>query len=322
VVQYHASARLTARGRLALLQGAEQNGSVTASCRRFGVSRRTYYRWRARYRAHGNAGLLDRSSRPHHSPRRLAVEHERAIAELRRQRGWGPDRIAAVLGLSRATVHRTIRRLGLQRRPPPREPALRYERERAGELVHVDTKKLGSLRRGIGHRLDHNREWRPAKMTPAGYVVLYAAIDDATRLAYTEYLRDERSETAAGFLNRAIGFFASHGIVTQRVLTDNGSPFVSHLWAAACTAHGVHRRHTRPYRPQTNGKVERFFRTALEECLYVQSFASDTERAAALQQFVCYYNTERPHLALRGLTPLQRLALEPPGVTNLLKGHT
>ncbi len=175
--------------RLLLLQAAECGESVTGTCRGFGVSRRAYYRWRARYRSHGAAGLVDRSSRPHHSARRLGVDHECAIAELRRQHGWGPDRIAAVLGLSRATVHRTIRRLGLQRQRPPREPVFRYQREHAGELLHVDTKKLGNLRRGIGHRLDHNREWRPSKMTPAGYVVLYAAVDDATRLAYTEYLR-------------------------------------------------------------------------------------------------------------------------------------
>ena len=310
MVQYHPSARLTARGRLALLQAVEQGASVTATCRRFAVARRTYYRWRARYRSDGAAGLVDRSSRPHHSPRRLPVEHERAIAELRQQRGWGPDRIAVVLHLSRATVHRIIRRLGLQRQRPAREPAVRYQREYAGELVHIDTKKLGSLRRGIGHRLDHSREWRPSKMTPAGYVVLYAAVDDATRLAYTEYLHDERSETASAFLERAVSFFASHGITTQRVLTDNGSAFVSHVWAAACTTLGLRRRYTRPYRPQTNGKVERFFRTTLDECLYVQSFLSDQERAAALEAFVCYYNATRPHLALRGLTPLQRLAQE------------
>jgi transposase len=198
VVQYHASARLTARGRLALLQAVENGGSVTAVCRGFGVSRRTYYRWRMRYRTQGTAGLVDRSSRPHRSPRRLALEHEQAIAELRSQRGWGPDRIAVVLRLGRATVHRAIRRLGLQRQPRVREPVRRYERQQPGELVHVDTKKLGSLKHGIGQRISHNHQNRVR--TPAGYVVLYAAIDDATRLGYTEQLGDERSETAAAFL--------------------------------------------------------------------------------------------------------------------------
>lgn len=311
MVQYHASARLTARGRLALLQAVEHGGSVTAVCRGYGVSRHTYYRWRARYRAHGAAGLVDRSSRPHHSPRRLALEHERAIGDLRRQRGWGPDRIAAVLSLSRATVHRTIRRLGLQRQQPAREPVHRYQREHPGELVHVDTKKLGSLRRGLGRRVDHTRETRPSKGTAAGYVVVYAAVDDASRLAYTESLADERGETAAAFLARAVGFFAQHGIRTERVLTDNGSPFLSHAWRSACLDVGVRHRRTRPYRPQTNGKVERFFRTALDECLYLESFNSDQHRAAALQAFVCYYNAERPHLGLHGITPTQRLAREP-----------
>jgi transposase InsO family protein len=308
VVQYHASARLTARGRLALLHAVEDGRTVTAACRGFGVSRRTYYRWRARYQVGGAAGLVDRSSRPHRSPRRLALEHERAIAELRSQRGWGPDRIAVVLRLSRATVHRAIRRLGLQRQPRVREPVRRYQRQHPGELVHVDTKKLGSLKHGIGQRISHSHQNHIH--TPAGYVVLYAAIDDATRLGYTEQLSDERGETAAAFLVRASGFFAQHGIRTERVLTDNGSPFRSNAWSIACADLGMRQRYTRPYRPQTNGKVERFFRTLLDECLYAQSFTSDHERAAGLGTFVCYYNTERPHLGLRGLTPHQRLALD------------
>jgi transposase InsO family protein len=307
VVQYHPSARLTARGRLALLQAVEHGASVTTACLGFGVSRRTYYRWRARYGVHGPAGLVDRSSRPHRSPHRLALEHERAIAELRRQRNWGPDRIAVVLGLGRATVHRAIRRLGLQRQPRVREPVRRYQRQHPGELVHVDTKKLGSLKHGLGQRISHDRQ-RHIK-SPVGYVVLYAAVDDATRLGYTEQLSDERGETAAAFLVRASAFLAEHGIRTERVLTDNGSPFRSHAWMTACTDLGVRQRYTRPYRPQTNGKVERFFRTLMDECLYAQSFASDRDRADALDSFVCYYNAERPHLGLRGLTPRQRLAL-------------
>lgn len=311
MVQYHASARLTARGRLALLEMVEGGVSITAACRRFGVSRRTYYRWRHRYQAQGAAGLFDRSSRPHRSPRRCGLQHEQAIAALRHQRGWGSDRIAAVLGYSRATVHRTIRRLGLQRPPRAREPVRRYQRATPGELVHIDTKKLGSLKRGLGRRIDHNRETRPSKTTPAGYVVLYAAIDDASRLAYTEQLGDERGETAAGFLVRAMACFARSGVHTQRVLTDNGSPFISRVWRQACADVGVAGRYTRPYRPQTNGKVERFFRTLIDECLQVESYASDHERMVVLERFVWYYNTERPHLGLRGLTPSQRLALQP-----------
>jgi transposase InsO family protein len=308
MVQYHASARLTAHGRLALVQAVEQGATVVAACRRFGVSRRTYYRWCTRYHQAGTAGLVDRSSRPHHSPQRLAVVHEQAIAEVRRQRGWGPDRIALALGLSPATVHRAIRRLGLQRQRPARAPVQRYEHAQPGELVHIDTKRIGSLRRGLGYRVDHTLHWRPPKGTPAGYVVLFAAIDDATRLAYTEQLADERGDTAAGFLERALAFYGEHGVRTQRVLTDNGAPFVSRAWATACNALAVRRRYTRPYRPQTNGKVERFFRTTVDEWLYQQAFDSDIERATDLARFTCYYNTERPHLGLAGLTPSQRLA--------------
>ena len=311
MVQYHASARLTARGRMAMLQAVLDGASVTAVCRGLGVSRRTYYRWRARYQALGAAGLTDRSSRPYHSPRRLAVEHEQAIADLRTQRGWGADRIAIVLGLGRATVHRTIRRLGLQRAARVREPVRRYERHTPGELLHIDTKKLASLRHGIGRRTFHQREPHP-RTTPAGYVVVYAAIDDATRLSYVEQLDDERGDLAAAFLVRAHAFFAALDIRTQRVLTDNGMLFRSHAWINACAELGIGRRYTRPYRPQTNGKVERFFRTLTDECLYAQNFGSDAQRAAALATFVCYYNAERPHLGLRGRTPRQRLALSTP----------
>jgi transposase InsO family protein len=210
------------------------------------------------------------------------------------------------LGLGRATVHRAIRRLGLQRPPRVRARVRRYQRQQPGELVHVDTKKLGSLKHGLGQRISHDRQ-RHIK-SPVGYVVLYAAIDDATRLGYTEQLGDERAETAAAFLVRASAFFAEHGVIAERVLTDNGSPFRSHAWTTACADLAVRQRYTRPYRPQTNGKVERFFRTLLDECLYAQSYPSDRERAEALDAFMCYYNAERPHLALRGLTPHQRLA--------------
>jgi transposase InsO family protein len=250
------------------------------------------------------------------------VEHEQAIAEVRRQRGWGPDRIALLLGLSRATVHRTIRRLGLQRQRPAPEPARRYQREHPGELLHIDTKKLGSLRRGIGRRIDHTRESPPSKTLPAGYIVLYAALDDASRLAYTEVLADERGETAAGFMARAVRFFSQHGIRTERILTDNGSPFVSGAWLAACANLGVRHRRTRPYRPQTNGKVERFFRTTLEECLYVHSFDSDRHRARspAGLRLLLQHRTPTPR-------PARSDALSAPRprtrtVTNLVKEQT
>ena len=220
--------------------------------------------------------------------------------------GRGPDRIAAARSLPHATVHRAIRRLGLSRPKVARPPAVRYERAGAGELLHVDTKKLGGLTHGVGHRAHGDRSRRVHR--PAGWRVLYAAVDDATRVAYAELLADERGATAAAFLRRATAHFAARGVAVERVLTDNGSPFVSRAWRAACAELGTAPRRTRPYRPQTNGKVERWFQTTLRECLYAQILGSEPERAVALRRFVRYYNAERPHLALRGLTPLQRLA--------------
>ena len=302
--RYHPHARLTARGRQALIRAVEEGATVVAACAAAGVSRTTYYRWRRRYAAEGASGLGDRSSRPHCPRRALSPAQERRVAGLRRQRGWGPDRIAAVLGLPRATVHRAIRRLGLSHARPAAPPVTRYERAAPGELLHVDTKKLGRIVGGPRHRATGDRRDR---VRGAGWTLLYAALDDATRLAYTELLPDELGATAAGFLCRAHAHFVARGVPVRRVLTDNGSPFRSRAWHAACAAIGTEPRFTRPYRPQTNGKVERWFQTVLRECLYARPLASDTDRALALRRFVRYYNAERPHLALRGHTPAQRL---------------
>jgi transposase InsO family protein len=305
VQRYHPHARLTARGREALIRAVEEGATVVAACAAAGVSRTTYYRWWRRHATEGTAGLGDRSSRPHCPRRALTRAQERRVARLRRERAWGPDRIAAVLALPHATVHRAIRRLGLAR-PKARPPeAVRYERAAPGELLHVDTKKLGRIVGGPRHRATGDRR---DTVRGAGWTVLYAALDDATRLAYTELLPDELGATAAGFLHRAHAHFAARGVAVRRVLTDNGSPFRSTAWRVACAATGTAPRYTRPYRPQTNGKVERWFQSALRECLYARPLASDTDRASALRRFVRYYNAERPHLALRGRTPAQRLA--------------
>ena len=303
--RYHPHARLTARGREALLRAVEEGTTVTAACAAAGVSRTTYYRWRQRCAEEGVAGLGDRSSRPRCPRRALTAAQEGRVARLRRRRGWGPDRIAAALALPRATVHRAIRRLGLSRPKAARPAAVRYERAAPGELLHVDTKKLGRIAAGPGHRATGDRR---DTVRGAGWALLYAAVDDASRAVYAEVLPDELGVTAAGFLRRATAHFAGRGVAVQRVLTDNGSPFVSHAWTAACGELGASPRRTRPYRPQTNGKVERWFQTVLRECLYARPIASERERALALRRFVRYYNTRRPHLALRGLTPLQRLA--------------
>jgi len=305
VQPYHANARLTARGRRALLEAVGGGTTVVAACAGAGVSRTTYDRWRRRYVAAGEPGLADRSSRPRRSPQRLAPEREAEVARLRRERGWGPDRIAAALGVARSTAHRAIRRMGLQRPRPVPPPVTRFEHATAGAMLHVDSKKLGRIARGPGHRATGDRS---SRARGAGWTVLFAAVDDATRLAYAELLPDETGATAAGFLRRAHAHFAAHGAAPERVLTDNGAPFRSGAWAAACAELGTRHARTRPSRPQTNGKVERWLRTVLAECLDLLPLASEAERTLALERFLRSDNAERPHLALRGRTPLQRLA--------------
>ena len=215
---------------------------------------------------------------------------EQAITGIRIAQGWGPDRIAFVLRLPRATVHRAIVRLGLRRTRVPAPPAARYERAGPGDLVHIDTKKLGRIIGG------------------AGWTVIHAAIDDATRVAYVELLPDECGVTASGFVRRLDAHFRRLGIPVQQVLTDNGSQYVSGVWKAACADLGVGARRTRPYRPQTNGKVERWFQTVLRECLSLHPLASEDERQRALDAFVEYSINDRPHLGIKGLTPLSNLA--------------
>ena len=305
MVQYHPEARLTARGRLELIQRVEAGLTVSTACLQVGVSRTTFYRWRRRYHQEGEPGLLDRSSRPHHSPRRLSPDQEQAIASLRQLRGWGPDRIGQRLGLACSTVNLAIHRLGLQRPKPQPQPIIRFERKTPGELISIDTKKLGRITKGPGHRATGDRH---GPFGSAGWVVLYAAIDHCSRLVYAELLPDERGATAAGFLARSTTWFSTQGVRTLRVLTDNGSPFCSRAWQQACAEGSIRHRRTRPYRPQTNGKIERWFRTVLGECLYLEVLGSEDEREQALRRFVCYYNAERPHLSLKGLSPLQRLA--------------
>jgi transposase InsO family protein len=271
------------------------------------VSRRFYYRWLPRWRAAGADGLVDRSSRPLHSPRRLSGEQERHIAGLRAATGWGPDRIAARVGLPASTVHRVLRRLGLLERHREPVPIVRYEHAIAGGLLHVDTKKLGRIVGGPGHRATGDRR---SQKEGVGWDILHVAIDDATRLVYAELLPDEKGRTAARFLVRAVRWFRAQGVVVRRLLTDNGSAYRSHLFRRAARRSIGRHTYTRPYRPQTNGKVERWIRTVLAESLYVEVFASSAEREVALTRFIAYYNDERPHLGIDGQTPRQRLAVK------------
>jgi transposase InsO family protein len=278
--------------------------TVSAACIAFRVSRRWYYRWLPRWQAQGRAGLIDRSSRPHRSPQRLSLVQEEAIVTLRQKTARGADFLAALLGLPASTVHR-VRRQGLLRQRAERAPVVRYEYDQPGVMVHVDTKKLGRIVGGPGHRIhgDHSRENRGV-----GWEVMHMAIDDATRLVYAEILGDEKGRTTALFLVRAVRWFRQQGITVDRVLTDNGGPYRSAAWRRVCRMAGLRHRRTRPYHPQTNGKAQRWIQTALRECLYLEVFHSSDQRDTGLEQFVQWYNRHRPHRAHKGLPPSARLA--------------
>jgi transposase InsO family protein len=301
----HANSRLTPRARAEVFTAVEAGLTVSAACAAFRWSRRAYYRWLPRWLANGSAGLIDRSSRPVRSPQRLSELDERRIAGLRLALGWGPDRIAAVLSLSRSSVHRAIRRLGLSREDPAPASIIRYEYPTPGGLLHLDTKKLGRIGDGPGHRATGDRRSRNRGI---GWEVLHVALDDATRLVYAELLPDEKGRTTARFLVRALRWFRSQGVAVVRLLTDNGSPYRSRVFRRVARLLRIGHARTRPYHPQTNGKCERWIRTVLSECLYLEVFGSAIQRELALARFVGYYNTERPHLGIGGSTPWQRLS--------------
>ena len=323
----HANATLTPRGRLLLARCVVVEGwSLRRAAERFGVSQTTAKRWADRFRAVGGTGMVGRSSRPHGCPHRTPTRTERRILGLRVTRRWGPARIAFHLGLAVSTVGRVLRRYGA---PPLRftDPATgtrirssrqaprRYERAAPGELVHMDVKKLGRIPDGGGHRVHGRAAARPIKKSvKPGYAYLHHVIDDHSRLAYSEILADERQETVVAFWTRAQSWFDGQGITIERVLTDNGSAYRSKLFAAALGSTIKHKR-TRPYRPQTNGKVERFNRTLLEEWAYARPYASEAERVAAYPDFLHRYNHHRGHTALGGRPPATR-------VTNLAGQNT
>ena len=261
------------------------------------------------------AALNDRSSASARQ-RRLPPEQVAAIAALRRQRLTSPA-IARRLGLPLSTVGRVLRRLGrgrLKSLDPP-IPVVRYQRERPGELIHIDTKKLGKIA-GIGHRITGRRSGMINRHRGIGWEYLHVAVDDASRLAYTEILPDERTASAIAFLERALAWFARHGVSVERIMTDNGSAYRSHDFRNACPCAGVRHLRTRPYTPRTNGKAERFLQTVMRECAYARAFRSSPERAAALPRWLHVYNVHRPHTALAGQPPISRLAMN-----NLLGNH-
>jgi transposase InsO family protein len=276
------------------------------------VSERTAGKWVARFRCEGDDGLLDRSSAPRSVANRTPERRVEAIAALRRLRFTGA-RIAEILSMPETTVSGILTRIGLGRLGL--EPVCRYERSRPGELIHIDVKKLGRIERGAGKRITgggshYNRTFTDRegkRRNTVGWEFVHIAIDDATRLAYAEVLGDEKASSAIAFLRRAVAFFGRHGIVVERLLTDNGSPYRSTIHAIACRALGIRHLRTRPRRPQTNGKAERFIRTMLAEWAYAAIYATSPERTAALEGFLWRYNYHRPHGALSRKTPAARL---------------
>jgi transposase InsO family protein len=314
-MKVHANAPLGPKGRLTMVRRvAEQGWSLAAAAAAAGVSERTCSKWLARYRAEGQAGLLDRSSAPRSVPHRTPDELVEVIVLLRRLRMTGAE-IAFCLSMALSTVSAVLLRVGLGKlsRLEPPEPPNRYERRRPGELLHIDVKKLGGIT-GIGHRITRQRQTfnatrRQARRTGqrAGWQFVHVCVDDATRLAYVEVLGDEKATTAVGFLKRAIAFYAAYGVSVERVMTDNGSAYRSTIHAFACRALGIRHLRTRPYRPRTNGKAERFIRTLLGGWAYGAIYGTSAERSAALDGWLWTYNHRRPHGSLSHEPPVARL---------------
>jgi transposase InsO family protein len=300
----HGNARLTPFQRALLCARVREDGwTVLEAAEAAGCSERTAYRWLARHAA--GESMLDRSSAPVHRPTRTPARVEAEIERLRRLR-WTSTKIAATLELPTSTVCAVLTRLGLNRlwKLGPPEPPNRYCRRHAGELVHVDVKKLGRFRRP-GHRVLGRGPGR--NYGRAGWEAVHVCVDDATRLAYVEVLPDERAVTTIGFFERAVAWFAQRGVTIRQVMSDNGSPYVSALWATWCSTHRVEHIRTRPYRPRTNGKAERFIQTMLREWAYAATYRTSDHRQRALPAWVDYYNHQRPHGALGHKTPASRL---------------
>ena len=304
-MELHANARLSVEGRRLLCRRVrELNWKVADAAFAGGISERRAYEWLARFDA--GETLADRSSRPKSSPKKTPASVEAAIVRLRTLRKTAST-IAAILQMAVSTVCAVLARVGLNRlsKLEPVEPANRYCRRHAGELIHLDIKTLGRFRRPGKRALGQGADRRSRK---AGWEAVHVAVDDATRLSYVEVLPDQTAATTVGFLHRAIAWFARHGVIVQEVMTDNGSAYVSRLWAATCAEAGLVHIRTRPYRPRTNGKAERFIQTLLREWAYAATYRDSDHRRAVLPEWVRYYNTQRPHGSLGHKAPMTVLA--------------
>ena len=313
----HANAKLGLAGRLALVRAVEDGLSLRAAAAAFSVSPATAYRWWHRWLEAGEEArrtlscLFDRSSRPHRSPRQLAPELEQAICACRRETGWGPRLVAGATGFAHSTVWQVLRRAGISRAPrAAKEPANRYEWPCPGDLLHMDVCSYARFLRP-GHRVTGDRRgsgnW-PSRRAHLGYDYAHAIVDDHSRLAYVELHDDEKAATVTGFVERALAFFAEHGIVARRVMTDNAFAYVKNRSLRELLARrGIHHLRTEPYRPRTNGKVERFHQTMAREWAHGLSYRSHRQRNQALPHWLDHYNTRRPHSSLGDRPPISRV---------------
>ncbi len=314
----HANAKLGLAGRFALVRAIEDGCSLREAAAGFSVSPATAHRWWHRWLQAGEEArrslscLLDRSSRPHRSPRQLAPELAELICACRRQTGWGPRLVAGATGFAHSTVWKVLRRAGISRPDrPAREPANRYEWPCPGDLLHMDTSRYARFRRPghkvTGDRSQRSRGWMKTE-TRVGYDYAHAIVDDHSRLAYVELHDDEKAATVTGFVERALVFFAEHGITTRRLMTDNGFSYVKNRSLAELLAErGIRHLTTKPYRPRTNGKVERFHQTMAREWAYGLAYRTDRHRAQALPHWLQHYNTTRPHSSLGDRPPISRV---------------
>jgi transposase InsO family protein len=314
----HKNARLTPRGREHMVRQVLSGQTPEAAARAAGVCPRTVRKWMARYRSEGVVGLVDRSSRPQRLYRPTSAAVAEQVEALRRQRRTGMQ-IAAEVGVSPATVSRILRRLGLDRIQAlePAAPVRRYEREHPGELIHIDIKKLGRFER-VGHRITGDRKGQ-SNSRGIGWEFVHVCIDDASRLAFSQILPDEKKGSAVAFLEAAVAYYRSLGVKVARVMTDNGSCYKSFDFRDACRDLGLRHIRTRPYTPKTNGKAERFIQTALREWAYAQAYPTSDRRAEELPIWLHRYNWHRPHRSLKSKPPISRLAL---AEDNLLRLHS
>ncbi len=316
-MKVHENARLTPRGREILISRLERGETAMDVATSMGVSASTVYKWRRRYRAEAVAGLRDRSSRPNISPNRTPDDIEAKVIALRKARRIY-HRIAAEVGVSRATVGRILVRHGLNRWRDlePAEPVRRYERDRPGEMIHLDIKKLGRFNK-VGHRITGDRHGQ-SNSRGVGWEFVHVCIDDHSRLGCAHIMPDEKKESAIAALKAALAWYATMGITVERVMTDNGSCYKSFAFRDACKALGLKHIRTKPYTPKTNGKAERFIQSSLREWAYARAYETSDQRENELPHWLHHYNWHRPHAGIKGKQPISRAGLD---VNKLMRLH-